>query len=86
MPEFTRVITLTKEVIMAEKKTLEELIERLPSDCQTEVQDFIEFLLDKHGRKSGNTLQQPWAGALKEHRQRYTSAALQHQAAQWRSE
>lgn len=71
---------------MAEKNTLEQLIKRLPSDCQAEVQDFIEFLLDKHGRKSGTPLRQPWAGALKEHRQQYSSVALQHQAAQWRNQ
>ncbi|HQN00243.1 MAG TPA: DUF2281 domain-containing protein [Candidatus Hydrogenedentes bacterium] len=84
MLKFTRIEAMQKEFAMVGKKTLEELIERLPSDCQAEVQDFIEFLIDKHERKSGNRLLQNWAGALKEHRQHYSSVALQHQAAQWR--
>ncbi len=69
---------------MSHQKTLEELIQSLPDDCRGEVQDFVEFLLNKHMRGSAAPLRQDWAGALKAHRNEYSSVALQHQAAQWR--
>ncbi len=67
---------------MQDKKTLEELIKELPPHYQTEVKDFVVFLLTKHEAKKGRRLSQNWAGALSEHRDKYTSVALQHEASQ----
>ena len=58
-------------------RPLEELLKELSPDCQQEVRDFIEFLLEKRGRKVGGTLRQDWAGTLRDYRDRYTSLELQ---------
>ncbi|MHC4621246.1 MAG: DUF2281 domain-containing protein [Planctomycetota bacterium] len=67
-------------------KSLEELVQELPPDMVAEVRDFIEFLLSKRGHRAGKVLQQDWAGALREHREQYTSLELQHRAPEWRGD
>ena len=67
-------------------RSLEELMRELPPDQFAEVRDFIEFLLSKRDRRAGKTLQQDWAGALREHRRQYTSLELQHRASEWRGD
>ncbi len=63
---------------------LEELIKELPPDLQQEVQDFAQFLLDKRAKKKRGTMSFPWAGALKDLRNQYTSVELQHKISEWR--
>ena len=70
----------------AQTKPLEELVKELPPDCQEEVRDFVEFLLERRGRKRGGKLRQDWAGALKEYRDQYTSLELQKKALEWRGD
>jgi hypothetical protein len=53
---------------------------------RAEVRDFVEFLLAKRGRRAERTLQQDWAGALRNYRQQYTSLELQRQALTWRGD
>jgi len=65
-------------------QTLKELVEQLPSDVQQEVRDFVEFLLEKRGKKPKGKPKFDWAGALKDLRDQYTSVQLQHQIAEWR--
>lgn len=65
-------------------QTLKELIEQLPPNLQQEVKDFVEFLLQKRGRKPRGRPKFDWAGALKDLRDRYTSVELQHKIAEWR--
>ena len=60
------------------------LIKDLPPNLQAEVRDFVEFLLRKQARLTGQPLHQDWAGALREYRDQYTSVDLQHQALDWR--
>jgi hypothetical protein len=67
-------------------KPLRELIEELPPDLHDEVRDFVEFLLTKRERQAGRPLKQDWAGALREHREQYTSLELERQASKWRGE
>jgi hypothetical protein len=67
-------------------KTLEELVRELSPDMRAEVRDFVESLLTKRERRSGRTLRQDWAGALREVRQQYTSLELQRQALDWRGD
>jgi hypothetical protein len=67
-------------------RSLEELMRELPPDKIAEVRDFIEFLLSKRGHGVGKALQQDWAGALREHREEYTSLDLQHRASEWRGD
>jgi len=59
------------------KPELEALIRQLPPELQQEVADFVDFLLQKRGRKVVKPLRQDWAGALKEYRDQYTALDLQ---------
>ena len=65
-------------------KSLQELIEQLPPELQQEVQDFVEFLLQKHRHKRRGKPTFDWAGALKDLRSQYTSVELQHAIMRWR--
>jgi len=67
-------------------KALKELIEELPPDLHGEVRDFVEFLLERRARKNGRMLRQDWAGALRHHRDQYTSLELQKKALEWRGD
>ena len=67
-------------------QTLKQLIDQLPPELQQEVQDFVEFLLERKVRKRGRKLRQDWAGALKEYRDQYTSLELQKKALEWRGD
>ena len=67
-------------------RPLQELVQELPPDMHAEVRDFVEFLLAKRGRRAKRTLQQDWAGALRNYRQQYTSLELQRQALIWRGD
>ncbi len=66
-------------------RPLAQLVEELPPAAQQEVRDFVEFLLTKHRRETGQILRQDWAGALQEYRQTYTALELQKKALDWRS-
>jgi len=65
-------------------QTLKDLIDRLPPELQQEVQDFVEFLLEKRARRPRRKPKFDWAGALRDLRDRYTSVGLQHKIAEWR--
>ena len=67
-------------------KPLQELVQELPPDIQTEVRDFAEFLLAKQVHHARKVLKQDWAGALQDYRGQYTSLELEHQALAWRGE
>lgn len=67
-------------------KDLEERIRELPPELHQEVLDFVEFLLEKRGRKAGKKLRQDWAGALRDYREQYTSLELQKKALEWRGD
>ena len=68
------------------RKSLQEMMRELPPDDQTQVRNFVEFLLAKRGRHSTGTLQQGWAGALRKYRKQYTSLELQRQSLEWRGD
>ncbi len=67
-------------------RTIEELVKELPPELQQEVLDFAQFLLEKRGRKTGKTLRQDWAGALRNYRDQYSSLELQRKALEWRGD
>ena len=72
---------------MAEStKSLSELVQELPPELTGEVRDFIEFLLSKRDHTAEYKLRQNWAGALREHREQYTSLELQKKALEWRGD
>lgn len=59
-------------------KSLNEIIKRLPPEYEQEVQDFIEFIIEKRAKKSRGKPKFDWAGTLKDLRNKYTSVELQH--------
>ena len=65
---------------------IEEMVKDLPPDLRQEVEDFIEFTLEKRSRKPPRKLRQDWAGALKGIRDKYTSLELQKKAPEWRED
>lgn len=64
-------------------KSLEEKIRELPFELQKEVEDFVDFLVEKRKRKKGKALFN-WEGALKELRDQFSSIELQHEISNWR--
>jgi len=64
-------------------RTLEEMIKELPSELRQEVEDFVQFLLEKRARKPKGRLKLDWRGALRDLRDQYTSVQLQHKALEW---
>lgn len=67
-------------------REIEEMVKELPPELQQEVLDFVQFLLEKRGRKTGRTLRQDWAGALRNYRDQYSSLELQKKAIEWRGD
>ncbi len=65
---------------------IEQKIRELPLELQHEVEDFIEFLIEKRKAKSGKKLRQDWAGALRDFRDQYTSIELQKKSLDWRGD
>lgn len=67
-------------------QNIAEKIKELPPELQQEVEDFVNFLMEKKAAKHGKKLRQDWAGALKEYRNTYTSLELQKKALEWRGD
>ena len=63
-----------------------EMVRDLPPELQREVEDFVQFLIEKRARKAGKKLRQDWAGALREYRDQYTALELQKKALEWRGD
>ncbi len=64
--------------------SLQEMLHRLPPELQTEVRDFVEFLLERKAPRQKRPMKFQWEGALKDMRNQYTSVQLQHQIAELR--
>jgi hypothetical protein len=67
-------------------ENIEEMVKKLPPELKREVEDFVNFLIEKKARKQGRKLRQDWAGALKDYRDQYTSLELQKKALEWRGD
>lgn len=67
-------------------ENIEERVKKLPPELQREVEDFVNFLIEKKVKKHGGMLRQDWAGALKDYRNQYTSLELQKKALEWRGD
>ena len=62
---------------------LETTIRALPPELRQEVEDFVEFLVEKHRPRTRRRLKLDWFGGLADLRDTYTSVELQHQATKW---
>lgn len=62
-------------------RSIEERIKELPPELQQEVEDFVEFLIEKrvHRPRPKAQLKLDWRGALRDLRDQYTSVELQHE-------
>ncbi|OGP73589.1 MAG: hypothetical protein A2W09_08920 [Deltaproteobacteria bacterium RBG_16_50_11] len=67
-------------------ENIDEMVKKLPPELKREVEDFVNFLIEKKAKKYGRTLRQDWAGALKDYRNKYTSLELQKKALEWRGD
>ncbi|MGQ9628527.1 MAG: DUF2281 domain-containing protein [Anaerolineae bacterium] len=67
-------------------KRIEEMIKELPPELLQEVEDFVQFLLEKRTRKPKGKFKFDWEGALEDLRDQYTSVELQHKALEWWSD
>ena len=67
-------------------RPINEMINELAPGQQTEVRDFVEFLLAKQRASPRQKPQFDWAGALKDMRDDYTSVDLQHEIVRLRSQ
>lgn len=65
-------------------KPLDEIISKLPPEYQQEVEDFVEFIFQKHVKKPRKILKLTWAGVLEDIKDKYTSVELQHKISEWR--
>lgn len=63
---------------------VEVKIKQLPQVLQQEVEDFVDFLLEKKVRKKTKKPKLNWIGGLKEFKDKYTALDLQKKAAEWR--
>jgi hypothetical protein len=59
-------------------------IQKLPPSMMGEVENFIDFLLNKKQKNKKRILRQDWAGSLKDISTKYTSVELQKKALEWR--
>jgi len=64
-------------------KRIDEMMKELPPELQQEVEDFVQFLLEKRTRKPKGEFRFDWEGALQDLRDKYTSVELQHKILAW---
>ena len=64
--------------------SLQEMLRMLPPTLQSEVRDFVAFLLEQKVKRQVLPMKFQWEGALKDMRGQYTSVQLQHQIAELR--
>jgi hypothetical protein len=62
---------------------VEEKIKQLPPELHKEVEDYVDFLLQREKKKGGKKLKLDWIGGLREYRDKYTSFELRKKALEW---
>ena len=67
-------------------ENIEKQMMQSPPELRREVEDFVEFLLERRAKKYGKKLRQDWAGALRDYRDQYTSLELQKKSLEWRGD
>ena len=65
---------------------IEEMVKNLPPDIRIQVQNFVEFLIERKKQNRRKILCQDWAGALRDLKSEYTSLELQKKALLWRGD
>ncbi|MEW6381201.1 MAG: DUF2281 domain-containing protein [bacterium] len=70
-----------------EDQIIKAKLEELPEDLKKEVLDYIEFLLQKYGKRppEKRKFRFDWEGGLSDLKDKYTSVELQHKALRFHS-
>lgn len=63
---------------------VEVKIKQLPQVLQKEVEDFVDFLLEKKVKQKAKKPKLNWVGGLREFKDEYTALDLQKKASEWR--
>lgn len=63
--------------------SLEDRIKDLPPDLRREVEDFVDFLIDRRAPRPRGKMKFAWEGALVDLRDQHTSVDLQHKILEW---
>lgn len=63
--------------------SLEDRIKGLPPDLRREVEDFVDFLIDRRAPHSRGKMKFVWEGALADLRDQHSSVDLQHKILEW---
>lgn len=63
--------------------SLEDRIKDLPPDLRHEVEDFVDFLIDRRVSHPKGKMKFAWEGALADLREQHTSVELQHKILEW---
>jgi len=66
-------------------KPLQQMLDELPSEERHKVEDFAEFLWERHHPKVRKKPRFGWVGALKGIEEPLTSVELQHEISRWRT-
>jgi len=64
-------------------ESMEKRIRSLPSDLQKEVEDFVDFIIEKRKNRQKTAPQLLWAGALEDLGEKMSSTELQHKISTW---
>ena len=70
----------------SDQRSLEEIVRELPPDSQAKVRQFVELLQETTNGETNKRLEQNWAGALSDYREKYTSMDLQQKSLEWRGD
>ncbi len=65
-------------------EAVEVKLRRLPRELKNEVEDFVDFLVEKRRKKRSRKPGLDWIGGLKEFKAQYTALELQKKADVWR--
>jgi hypothetical protein len=65
-------------------ESVEKKIKRLPKELKNEVEDFVDFLIEKKQKVKNKKPSLNWIGGLKEFKDQYSAIELQKKANEWR--
>ena len=68
----------------SDQRSLDEIVRELPPESQAKVREFVGSLQRTSGQ--ARKLEQNWAGALSDYREKYTSIELQRKSLDWRGD
>ncbi|MGE5344169.1 MAG: DUF2281 domain-containing protein [Candidatus Omnitrophota bacterium] len=67
-------------------ESVEMKLRKLPQDLKHEVEDFVDFLMEKKCKKHKKKPNLDWIGGLKEFKDQFTALELQKKADTWRED